>query len=58
MSTPFFKTKKDAYRLWGNTGDLVKVYVPASRGFLQAPVSGNYWIPSDYARGLKLRRAK
>lgn len=58
MSTPFFKRKKDAEGLWGKKREgvkkLVKVYVPASRGFLQAPKSGYYWLPLDYARKLDL----
>jgi len=58
MSVPFFKTKKDAQDLWGKEEKLVKVYVPSSRGFIQARTSGNYWVPLSYARRLNLKRMK
>lgn len=57
MSLPFFKTKKDAQRLWGKKEKLVRVYVPESRGFLQAPKSGYYWVTQGMKTGLKLKKS-
>lgn len=58
MSMPFHKTKAGARRLWGPKEPLVKVWVPASRGFLQARKSGYYWVSRDQARSLKLKVSK
>ena len=58
MSIPFRKTKKEAVELWGYSDGLVKVYVPRSRGFIQARTSGFYWIPKVIASDLGLRKKK
>ena len=55
MSIPFFKTKKEAQQFWGKGTAIVKVNVPKSRGFLQAPEGGEFWISAEYARKLILR---
>lgn len=56
MSLPFFTRKTDAQSFWGKSEKLVKVYVPASRGFLRAPKSGYYWVTADMEKGLKLKQ--
>jgi len=58
MSLPFVKTKRDAQHLWGSKVKLVRVYVPASRGFIQASKSGYYWITQEMKARLGLRKSK
>lgn len=68
MSVPFFTKKKDAEDFWkqvaktysmpAKDSKVVKVYIPASRGFLQAPKSGNYYTCAKYARILKFKKAR
>lgn len=61
MSIPFFTTKREAKDFWDpihGVGEVVKVYVPKERGFLQARKGGNYYICSKYATQLKLKRVK
>ena len=57
MSLPFFKSKRDAESFW-NTKSVVKVWVPSSRGFIQVPKSGFFWVPKEMKRGLKFRSNK
>lgn len=58
MSLPFFRTKAQAQRFWGRKEPLKRVYVPASRGFLQAPTSGYYWVSKVQAAKLRLGASK
>jgi len=59
MSLPFFTRKADAQKFWGGSKNkLVKVYVSANRGFLQAPKSGYYWVTAEMKKGLNLPSSK
>ena len=61
MSLRFFKRKSDASDFWGGRGKaplLVKVWVPAVRGFLQAGADGFYWVTKEMAKKLKFKTTK
>ncbi|MBI4155433.1 hypothetical protein HY498_05110 [Candidatus Woesearchaeota archaeon] len=45
MSYPLFKKRKDAIDFWREP--LKKVWIPKSRGFLQARTSGYYYVPKS-----------
>lgn len=64
MSMPFFKTQVEAQNFWDSVAadspgegfdEVVRVYVPKGRGFLQTRnASGYYWISKVYAKQLGL----
>jgi hypothetical protein len=56
MSVPMKRTKRAAQLMFGKYADLVRVYVPKSAGFLQAPNGGIFWVPRTLARQYKLKR--
>lgn len=62
MSVPFFTRKDYARSYYGKLilekDPLVKAYVPASRGFLQASKSGFYYMTKSQAKKLKLTQIK
>jgi len=53
-SLPFHSTKEEGENLWGGKKEVVRVKVPAGKGYLQAPKPGNYYTARDIAERERL----